>query len=310
MINENFHQPVLLEETISYLLTDPGGIYVDCTVGGGGHSKTLFDRSKGRAKIIGLDKDSLVLEETKEKLADLGIKFFHSDFSNLQQVLHDNHIETVDGVLADLGVSSFQLDRPERGFSFYDEGPLDMRMNPQDSLTAQTLVNEASEAELKKIFYQYGEERFSPAIARAIVKARQTQAITTTGQLVAIIKKTLPAKYSYDKHPARRTFQALRCVVNNELNALEVMLPQALQLLRPGGRLVVIAFHSLEDRIVKNFMQAQAKECICPVRAPICTCNHKAQMKILTKKPIVPGEKECKDNPRARSAKLRVAMKL
>lgn len=309
-MKQNIHQPVLVKETMAYLVTDPQGVYVDCTAGGGGHIQALLSATEGQARIIGLDKDGLVLAETREKLAESSVELYHADFSQLSETLTAAGVQAVDGLLADLGVSSFQLDRRERGFSYHDNGPLDMRMNSQDTLDAQIIVNEYPEAELKKIIYRYGEERFAPSIARAIARSRKKQVIKTTEQLADIIKTALPPQYRYDKHPARRTFQAIRMAVNNELGALETMLPQAVQILKPGGRLIIITFHSLEDRMVKRFMRDEAQSCICPVSSPVCICNHRADLEVLTKKPVFPGEEECMENPRARSAKLRAAMKL
>jgi 16S rRNA (cytosine1402-N4)-methyltransferase len=310
MTENGTHVPVLLKEVISLLLTDPQGTYVDCTVGGGGHIEALMEITQGKADIIGIDKDALVLNETRKKFAGTPVKFYHADFSALQQVLTDNHIAKIDGLIADLGISSFQLDQEARGFSYHKDGPLDMRMNQGEKVSAEYVVNEYTEAELKKIIYLYGEERFAPRISRAIVKARKDRTISTTGQLAEIVKLAVPGRYRYDKHPARKTFQAVRIEVNNELGALENMLPQALEVLKTGGRMVFITFHSLEDRLVKNFMKYEAQDCVCTDKAPICTCNHRARLKLLNKKPVTPSREEVETNKRARSAKLRAAVKL
>lgn len=310
MTEENTHVPVLLKEAVSLLLSDPQGTYVDCTIGGGGHTATLLEITQGKANIIGIDKDAVVLDETRKKFTGTPVKFYHADFSALEQILRDNHIMNIDGLIADLGVSSIQLDREERGFSYHKDGPLDMRMNQQEKLNAEYIVNEYTEAELKRIIYLYGEERFAPQISRAIVKARKNQTISTTGQLADVVKMAVPGRYRYDKHPARKTFQAIRIEVNNELGVLENMLPQALKALKTGGRMVFITFHSLEDRIVKNFMKYEAQDCVCAVKAPICTCNHRAQLQLLNKKPVTPSQEEIETNQRARSAKLRAAVKL
>lgn len=304
------HLPVLLEETIGSLITDPHGIYVDCTVGGGGHLKLLASRLEPDATIIGLDKDAGVLKKTQESYFQTGINFVQSDFRYLLQVLEENGISEVDGIMMDLGVSSFQLDDADRGFSFHEDARLDMRMDQQQSLDAWQIVNEFGEQEISQIIFQYGEEKYARRIARAIVLQRQVKSVDTTLELVEIIKSAVPARYQREKHPARRTFQALRIRVNGELEALEIVLPQALQALKPGGRLCVITFHSLEDRIVKHFMMDKARGCICPPQLPVCVCNHQPELKIITRKPIEPGEEECLVNPRARSARLRVGARI
>ncbi|MBO8159314.1 16S rRNA (cytosine(1402)-N(4))-methyltransferase RsmH [Thermosyntropha sp.] len=304
------HKPVLLEETIENLVTDPGGVYVDCTLGGGGHLRRLMQDLNDEAKVFAFDKDKEILFQTRTKLDYSNIVFIHSDFRFLKDKLLEHDVEKVDGIMLDLGVSSFQLDIKERGFSFHEDARLDMRMDREQDLTAWDIVNNYEEEEIKRIIYDYGEERFARSIARAIVKYRQTESIDTTAKLVEIIKSAVPPSYRRKKHPARRTFQALRIAVNGELDALKEVLPQAVEILKPGGRLCVITFHSLEDRIVKSFLQEKARGCICPPGMPVCTCGNKPLVKLINKKPIVPAEKECFDNPRARSAKLRVAEKL
>ncbi|MGI6413865.1 MAG: 16S rRNA (cytosine(1402)-N(4))-methyltransferase RsmH [Syntrophomonadaceae bacterium] len=304
------HKPVLLEETIKYLITDLHGIYIDCTVGGGGHLKKLLQVIADDAKVIGLDKDQWVLEETSKTVAHPGLTLIHADFRNLQTILMQLGITEVHGIILDLGVSSFQLDDKNRGFSYHSDADLDMRMDKSQVGTAQDIVNLYTEEELRDLISRYGEERYSRTIARAIVRYRQKKRIQTTGELADIIKSSVPAKYRRDKHPARKTFQALRIEVNDELAALIEVLPQAVGLLRPGGRLCIITFHSLEDRIVKKFLLQQARECICSPGTPVCTCAHKAKLKIITKKPVIPTEQECAENHRARSAKLRVASRI
>lgn len=304
------HLPVLLEETVDNLITDPHGIYVDCTLGGGGHLRYLADHLAEDATIIGLDKDSDVLEQTRRLLSDLKATLIQADFRNLRQVLQDLEIDFVDGIMMDLGVSSFQLDRAERGFSFHQDAPLDMRMNREQFLTARDIVNNFEEDEIRNILYRYGEEAYAGSISRAIVNYRKSKPIESTLELADIIKGAVPAKYRREKHPARKSFQALRIAVNEELDALREVLPQVIEVLKPGGRLCVISFHSLEDRIVKHFMQEKAQTCICPPSFPICVCEHRAQLKMIQRKPILASAEECENNPRARSAKLRVAARI
>ncbi len=303
------HKTVLVNESINYLVTDHRGVYVDCTAGGGGHLREIFEFTKGQARLIGIDKDAFALDQARAKLGDAA-ELFHNDFAELSLVLKTANVNQVDGIIADLGISSFQIDDKQRGFSYDEDGPLDMRMNTDEYLDAKTIVNEYAEEELKQIIRDYGEERFASRIAGAIVRYRKEKEISTTKQLVSIIISAIPSRYKYDKHPARRTFQALRIAVNRELNAISLMLPQALAALKTGGRLVIISFHSLEDRIVKQFIHYHALDCICDPKGPICTCGHRAQLKVLTRKPVVPTEEEITANTRARSAKLRVAMKL
>lgn len=304
------HQPVLLHQTIDYLLTDPHGTYVDCTAGGGGHLGELHAKLAADARIIALDKDLKVMEKTRQSFPYDNVRFMYADFRDLASTLKAAGIEQVDGILLDLGVSSFQLDDAGRGFSFHEDAYLDMRMDQEQELSAWEIVNNWQESELRTLLRDYGEERFASSIARAIVRARQQNAIDSTLQLVEIIKGAVPARYCRAKHPGRKTFQALRIAVNQELEALREVLPQGLQCLKKGGRLCVISFHSLEDRIVKQFFQDQARTCVCPPGLPVCVCQHQAQMQMLTRKPVVPSDEECEINPRARSAKLRVACRL
>jgi 16S rRNA (cytosine1402-N4)-methyltransferase len=304
------HQPVLLQETIDYLLTDRNGVYVDCTLGGGGHLARLIRSTGEKAHIIALDRDGETLAATRQKLDYPQITFVHEDFRHLARILNGLGLNKVHGIMLDLGVSSMQLDTGARGFSYHEDAPLDMRMDTDQALNAREIVNQYSEEALSKILYIYGEERYARSIARSIIRYRREKQIETTLELVDIIKSSVPARYSREKHPARRSFQALRIAVNEELDALEEILPVALDYLLTGGRLCIITFHSLEDRIVKQFMQEKARNCICPPGFPVCTCGHHADLKVLTRKPILPGEDECNRNPRARSAKLRVAEKL
>ncbi|MDI9480726.1 MAG: 16S rRNA (cytosine(1402)-N(4))-methyltransferase RsmH [Bacillota bacterium] len=305
------HLPVLLNEAISYLAVNPVGTYVDGTVGGGGHLQRLLQVLRPEAKVLALDKDPDTLAATSRSFQqEPRVVFVHEDFRHLAKVLADYDITKVDGVLLDLGVSSFQLDIDDRGFSFHDDARLDMRMDRHHKLSAWDVVNNYDQADLTRILYQYGEEKYASSIARRIIKARQDRSIDTTLELVELIKSAVPARYKREKHPARKTFQALRIEVNDELGAVEAVLPQAVDLLHKGGRLCVITFHSLEDRLVKRFMQWEARQCICPPELPICTCDHQARLEIITRKPILPSAEECQSNPRARSAKLRVAGKI
>lgn len=304
------HLPVLSGPTIDHLLTNPEGIYIDCTAGGGGHLAVLLARLKPGSRVIAMDKDKTVLKRTRERFKTGKIEFIHADFRDLRSTLGELGLDAVDGILIDLGVSSFQLDEPERGFSYHEDARLDMRMNREQETSAWHLVNEWPEEQLKKIFWTYGEEKYAPAIARAIAQTRGKGEINTTLELVEIIKSAVPARYRREKHPGRKIFQALRIAVNGELDALQAVLPQAVAVLNKGGRLCIITFHSLEDRMVKLFFQEKARSCICPPHQPVCTCHHQAELQIITRKPVVPSGEECENNPRARSAKLRVASKL
>jgi 16S rRNA (cytosine1402-N4)-methyltransferase len=304
------HQAVLLAETIEYLLNNLHGTYVDCTLGGGGHLRRLAEHLEKDAHIIGIDKDLDILEETRKTLNFPNVSLLHGDFRRLDDLLDSMHVDKVHGIMMDLGVSSFQLDEAGRGFSFHEDAVLDMRMDREQSLSARDLVNDYSEAELTRIFFQYGEEKYARSISRAIINRRKQAPIETTMELVGIIQTSVPASYRREKHPARKTFQALRIEVNGELDALLEVLPQAVARLHPGGRLCVITFHSLEDRIVKKFMQEKARDCICPPGLPICICTHPAELEILRRKPITASAEECEANPRSRSAKLRAARKI
>ena len=310
-MSEFHHVSVLLDECIEGLNIKPDGIYVDGTLGGAGHSYHIAEElTTGR--LIGIDRDPVALKAAGERLSPFAdrVTLVHSNFCRMGQVLQELGISGVDGILLDLGVSSPQLDDGSRGFSYMTDAPLDMRMDNGDALSADTVVNTWSYEELKRILYDYGEERYAPAIAAAIVRKREVSPIRTTLELVDVIRSAMPPAALREKqHPAKRTFQAIRIAVNDELNSVSKAMDAAIPCLNPGGRLAVITFHSLEDRIVKNAMAAAAKGCICPPEFPVCVCGRKPKIKLVSRKPIVSGEDELAENPRARSAKLRVAEK-
>lgn len=310
-MSEFHHVSVLLDECIEGLNIKPDGIYVDGTLGGAGHSYHIAEKlTTGR--LIGIDRDPVALKAAGERLSPFAdrVTLVHSNFCRMGQVLQELGISGVDGILLDLGVSSPQLDDGSRGFSYMADAPLDMRMDNGDALSADTVVNTWSYEELKRILYDYGEERYAPAIAAAIVRKREVSPIRTTLELVDVIRSAMPPAALREKqHPAKRTFQAIRIAVNDELNSVSKAMDAAIPCLNPGGRLAVITFHSLEDRIVKNAMAAAAKGCICPPEFPVCVCGRKPQVTVLTRKPIVSGEEELERNPRARSAKLRICEK-
>ncbi|MBP3633215.1 MAG: 16S rRNA (cytosine(1402)-N(4))-methyltransferase RsmH [Oscillospiraceae bacterium] len=309
---EFVHRSVLLWECIDALNIKPDGIYLDGTLGGAGHSSEIAKRlTTGR--LIGVDRDTVALEAARKRLAPYmdKVTLVHSNFSEIAAILDDLGIEKIDGMLFDLGVSSPQLDDGSRGFSYMADAPLDMRMDRQGSLSAYDVVNGWPREELRRILFDYGEERYAPLIAAAIERRRAEKPIRTTLELVDVIRSAMPNKALREKqHPAKRSFQAIRIAVNDELGSVERMLGSAVERLNPGGRLAVITFHSLEDRIVKSAMQAAGRGCTCPPEFPVCVCGNKPKMKVLTKKPIISGEEELNENPRARSAKLRVAEKL
>ena len=306
------HKSVLLDECIEALAIKPEGIYLDGTLGGAGHSFEIARRlTTGR--LIGVDRDQVALAAARERLAPYldRVTTVHSNFCELDKILDDLGIEAVDGMLFDLGVSSPQLDDAQRGFSYMADAPLDMRMNREDSLTAYDVVNTWPKEELRRILYDYGEERYAPQIAAGIVRARETAPIETTLALVDVIKGAMPPQALREKqHPAKRSFQAIRIAVNDELGSVSKLMKTAFSRLKPGGRLAVITFHSLEDRIVKSEMLQAAKGCTCPPEFPVCICGKKPIVEIVTRKPILSGAEELEENPRARSAKLRVAEKL
>ena len=311
-MSEFHHVSVLLEECLDGLDIKPGGIYVDGTLGGAGHSSRIAAQlTTGR--LIGIDRDPVALKAAGERLAPYGdrVTLVHSNFCEIKQVLQDLQIPGVDGILLDLGVSSPQLDDAQRGFSYMADAPLDMRMNSEDSLSAYTVVNAWSQEELKRILYNYGEERYAPQIAAAICRKRELKPIETTLELVDIIRSAMPPAALREKqHPAKRSFQAIRIAVNDELGSVEKVMQDAVGCLNPGGRLAIITFHSLEDRIVKIGMADAAKGCTCPPNFPVCVCGNQPKVKLITRKPIISGEEELEINPRARSAKLRVCEKL
>jgi 16S rRNA (cytosine1402-N4)-methyltransferase len=309
---EFHHTSVLLEESVTALITNAAGVYIDCTLGGAGHSSAIATRLAPEGHLISIDQDLVAVATGKERLkqASCSVTVVHDNFRNLEAILNSLAIESVDGVLFDLGVSSYQLDTAERGFSYMQDAPLDMRMDPRQAISAYHVVNEYPEQQLAKVIIDYGEERWARRIAQFICKARQIKPVETTGQLVEIIKQAIPAAARREgPHPAKRTFQALRIEVNNELGILRNTFETAAKRLRIGGRLCIITFHSLEDRIAKQTMQGLTKACICPPQMPICVCQNKPTLKMLGK-PILPSEDEVESNPRARSAKLRVALRV
>lgn len=307
------HKSVLLQECIDALNIRPDGIYLDGTLGGAGHSSQIARRLTEGGRLIGVDRDRTALAAAKECLAPYAdrVTLVHSNFAEIDAILDSLGIPAVDGMLFDLGVSSPQLDDASRGFSYMADAPLDMRMDKDDALTAGEVVNTWPQGELRRILYDYGEERYAPQIAAAICRAREKAPVETTLELVDIIRSAMPAQALREKqHPAKRSFQAIRIAVNDELGAVSRMMQAAVGRLNPGGRLAVITFHSLEDRIVKSEMQQAARGCTCPPEFPVCVCGKKPLVKLVTRKPIVSGPAELEENPRARSAKLRVAEKL
>ena len=307
------HYPVMFTECIEGLNIKPNGIYVDCTAGGGGHSEGIL-KSLENGKLISIDQDDNALLACKNRFLKYGDKsiLVKSNFSELERVLNELNIDRVDGVIMDLGVSSHQLDTVERGFSYNSDANLDMRMNPQSPFSAYDVVNTYSEIDLKRIINDYGEERFAHVIARNIVKEREIAPIKTTSQLVEVIKKSIPvgAAKKEAQHPAKRTFQAIRIEVNHELDVITPAIYTAVNRLNPGGRIVVMTFHSLEDRIVKGLFNEQAQGCTCPHDFPICVCGNKPKIKIINKKPITATQDELEKNSRSKCAKLRIAEKL
>lgn len=303
------HETVLLKQTVESIHPHSEGQYIDCTVGGGGHTGEILKQSAPSGRVLGFDKDPVALQHVTETLHDYGTRLtlVHSDFRQIRQAAIDNGFAEVDGIVFDLGVSSPQFDVGDRGFSYRYDAPLDMRMNQTVGQTAAELIQTASEEELSQIFFEYGEERFSRAIARRIVRERENTAIATTGALAELVKEAIPVRYRRSgPHPARRVFQAIRIAVNDELGALAEGLDGAFDLLRIGGRLAVITFHSLEDRIVKQRFAEWSKGCVCPPDFPVCVCGREPLAATVTRKPVVASEEEVAVNPRARSAKLRI----
>ena len=312
MEQEYIHRPVLLDECIEGLAIKPDGIYLDGTLGRAGHSREIAKRLE-TGRLICVDRDQAALDAAQTRLSDWmdRVTLVHSNFCEIDRILDELNIPAVDGMLFDLGVSSPQLDDKERGFSYMADAPLDMRMDRSDALTGRTVVNEWPREELRRIFSQYGEERYAGPIAAAIDRRRQEKPIETTLELVDIIKSAMPAHALREKqHPAKRCFQAIRIAVNDELGAVDKMLQAAVPRLNPGGRLAVISFHSLEDRIVKNALAGFARGCTCPPDFPVCVCGKKPVIRLVNRKPILSTPEELEENPRARSAKLRVAEKL
>ena len=303
------HKSVLLFETIDNLNIKPDGIYVDGTLGGGGHSFQILKRLGDGGRLIGIDQDEDALKAAGERLAIFGDKVttVRSNYCHMKQVLHDLGINKVSGIVLDLGVSSYQLDEPERGFTYREDVPLDMRMDRRNPKTAKNIVNEYSEMELFRIIRDYGEDKFAKNIAKHIVAAREKKEIETTGELIEIIKAAIPAKVrATGGHPAKKTFQAIRIELNAELEVLQNSLDEMIDLLEDGGRICIITFHSLEDRIVKTIYKTNENPCICPSHFPVCVCGRKPKGKVITRKPIVPSDEELEENSRSKSSKLRV----
>lgn len=313
MTKSSFHEPVMLEETVDSLNCKPGGIYFDGTLGGGGHAYEILVRTAPDGILVGVDRDGNALSESERRLNAFKDRalLVKGNFADIRNILSGLGIEKVDGILLDLGVSSHQFDTPDRGFSFSLDASLDMRMDQENGLTAFDIVNGFSEEELKKIIKDYGEEMMPGRIVRAISERRRLSPIRTTGELAAIIAGALPGHLKKKRiHPATKTFQALRIAVNNELVNLHNAIEGGIDMLEKGGRLSVISFHSLEDRMVKNLFRSWEKGCICPPDFPVCCCNRKSKLKVLTRKPVMPGEVEITFNPRARSARLRTAVRI
>jgi 16S rRNA (cytosine1402-N4)-methyltransferase len=305
------HVPVLLKETIEKLDIKKNGIYIDCTLGGGGHSSEILKRLDKKGTLIGIDQDIEAINASKERLKEYdNVIYVHDNFYNIKNILDDLNIEKVDGILMDLGVSSYQLDKAERGFSYMKDAPLDMRMNRDQVLSAYDVVNSYKMEDIQRVIRNYGEDRFARRIAKCIVEEREKSPIKTTFELVDIIKKAVPMKFQKNGHPAKKTFQAIRIEVNSELRILDNALDDAIDRLKVGGRIAVITFHSLEDRKVKVKFRQLENPCTCPPDFPVCVCGKVPIIKIINKKPIEPNEEEKEKNTRSRSAKLRTAEKI
>ena len=302
------HKPVLLNETIDNLHVKPEGTYVDGTLGGGGHAYEVAKRLSPQGRFIGIDQDADAIRAAGQKLAEFGnVTLIRSNYCSIREELMGNNVTGVDGIVLDLGVSSYQLDTPQRGFSYMSDAPLDMRMDQRNDLTAGDIINGYSEAELYRVIRDYGEDRFAKNIAKHIVAARAVKKIETTYELVDVIRAAIPMKIQKTMgHPAKQTFQAIRIELNRELDVLEGTLDTMIDLLNPGGRICIITFHSLEDRIVKNAFRRNENPCTCPPGLPVCVCGKVSRGKVVTRKPIIPDEKEMDENPRSKSAKLRV----
>ncbi|WP_336153981.1 16S rRNA (cytosine(1402)-N(4))-methyltransferase RsmH [Fusobacterium polymorphum] len=305
-IGNDYHIPVLYYETLDNLVINPDGIYIDCTLGGGSHSEGILERLSDKGLLISIDQDTNAIEYSKKRLEKFGSKWkvFKGNFENIDTIAYMAGIDKVDGILMDIGVSSKQLDDPERGFSYRYDVKLDMRMNTEQNISAYDVVNTYSEEQLSKIIFEYGEERHARKIAKLIVEERKSSLIEKTSDLITLIKRAYPERAS--KHPAKKTFQAIRIEVNRELEVLENAMSKAVELLKVGGRLAIITFHSLEDRIVKNKFKDLATACKCPKDIPICVCGGVKKFEIITKKPIIPVDDELKNNNRAHSSKLRI----
>lgn len=306
----DYHIPVLYKETLDNLVLNPDGVYVDCTLGGGGHSEGILTRLSDKGRLICIDQDQMAIDYAKERLKKYEGKFviFKENFKNLDTVIYLAGYDKVDGILLDIGVSSKQLDDGERGFSYKYSARLDMRMDKNQSLSAYEVINEYSEEALVKIIFEYGEERYARKIAKWIVEDRVKKPIETTEELASLLIRAIPGKNK--KHPAKRTFQAIRIEVNKELDVLKEAIDKGVKMLKPKGRIGIITFHSLEDRIVKNHFRSLSIDCICPSEIPVCRCTHEASVKLITKKPIEPSKDELGDNKRAHSSKLRVCERL
>lgn len=308
---EYSHFPVMLDETVSALDIKPDGIYVDCTLGGAGHTKEILSRLSQNGRVIGIDRDASALENAKNTVKDERLITVHDNFCNIAYILSSLGYEAVDGIIADLGVSSHQLDTASRGFSYMQDAPLDMRMDTSAALTAYDVVNNYSERELARILDIYGEERFASRIASRILAAREAEPIKTTLGLASVIESAIPAKFRHEGgHPAKRSFQAIRIEVNGELECIPKLIGEGIPKLRSGGRMAVITFHSLEDRLVKNAFRTLENPCTCPKDIPVCVCGKKPVVRVITRKPILPGARELEINTRSHSAKLRVCEKL
>jgi 16S rRNA (cytosine1402-N4)-methyltransferase len=308
-VSKPIHLPVLSEEVVSCLITRPEGIYVDATLGMGGHTKSILDYTNSRSLVIGLDVDEEAISISRETLSRYNghVIYRNSNFSDVDKVLDSLDIREVDGIIADLGMSSYQIESSERGFSFMREEPLDMRMDPRLRFTAYDLVNEMTMDEISRVLKMYGEEKWSRRIAKRIVETRKESPIKTSAELARVVSLAIPKKFHPARiHPATKTFQALRIAVNNELENIREFIGKAVTRLRTGGRLVIISFHSLEDRLVKTSFLKMASPCVCPPDMPVCGCGRKRILKVVTRSPIIPGDEEIMNNPRARSAKMRV----